>query len=477
LLLDWRSGIVKIIAIKRGIARAAAGATLAAVLATSANAGTLTPLFVAGGTSASYTLYDLANAQLYPNSADTGATCGATSDCAVEQLFAAVGTGSAQTSFLNHAVSGSEGSSQPPYNDPINLPGVWTSGLSGDIDYAQGDAPLSVAQLNTYDTVPLSSGATALQTYGAADIVPVFGNPIAIAFNGTNTGLASGATLQLSQPTLCGIFTGTITNWDASQIAADNPGVTFNNLPITVVVRSDTAGSTFILAEALNADCSNFASVTGGVGLGSGTNAAGTLAPIWGTNGGTFVQEKGSGGIVTEVNATAGSIGYDSVSYVQPFSSTGPLAAAIKNAKGKFETPTVSASALALKGPFGTTGPSGTANGVTTIYPNPVTNQILYLAQPSQAGAYPIVGFAYDYFYQCSDATTTTTALTGTNSLYKSFILKTEVGTTLTPADTIVESTGLVPLSNAVKTKSESVIGAGSTKIVNGPKSYCTITS
>jgi phosphate transport system substrate-binding protein len=469
---------VKIVSRNRRVAWALASAALAATLATQAHAATLTPLFVAGGTSASAALYDLANAQLFPNSADTGATCGTTSDCAVEQLYAAVGTGSAQTSFLDHAVSGSVGSGQPPYNDPVNLPGVWTSGLSGDIDYASGDAPLSVQQQNTYDAVPLASGATALQTYGAAIVAPVVGDPIAIAFNATGTGLPSGTTLQISQPTLCGIFTGTITNWDAPQIASDNPGVTFNNLPITVVVRSDASGATFILAEALNADCSTFSSVTGGVGLGSGTVTTGTLAPIWGTNGGTFIQEKGSGGIVTEVNATGGSIGYVSASYVQPFSSTGPLAAAVKNKVGKFETPTVAASTLALKGPFVATGPSGTANGVTTSYPNAVTNQILYLAQPSQSGAYPLVGFTYGYFYQCSDATTTTTALIGTDSLFKTFLFKTEVGSNLTPADTIVESTGLVALTNAIKIKSESLIGAGSTKIINGPKAgVCTTPS
>src|SRR5579863_4164462 len=253
-----------------------------------AMAGTLSPLYVAGGTGVAFDYYDLANAALFPNSADAGASCVTTTeDCAVEQLYAAVGTGGAQASFLAHAIAGTESSGQPPFNDPVNLPGVWNPAPSGDIDYAAGDAPLSTAQLNTYNTVPLSSGSTALATYGQALVVPVVGVAVALGYNPTNTGLSSGQTLRLSKKSFCGILTGTITNWNDPQLAADNPGVTFNNLAITVVVRSDASGSTFNLSNALNAQCPTFTAVTGGVGLGGSA----TSAPVWPS---TFVGEKGN---------------------------------------------------------------------------------------------------------------------------------------------------------------------------------------
>jgi len=51
--------------------------------------------------------------------------------------------------------------------------------------------------------------------------------------------------LRLSPKTLTEIFTGVVTNWNAPDIAADNPGVSFPNLPITPVVRSDGSGTSY----------------------------------------------------------------------------------------------------------------------------------------------------------------------------------------------------------------------------------------
>jgi phosphate transport system substrate-binding protein len=51
--------------------------------------------------------------------------------------------------------------------------------------------------------------------------------------------------LQLSPKTLTEIFTGVVTNWNAPDIAADNPGVNFPDLPITPVVRSDGSGTSY----------------------------------------------------------------------------------------------------------------------------------------------------------------------------------------------------------------------------------------
>lgn len=465
------------------LARAGAVAVLATSMVAPAYAATLTPLYATGGTAAAFAYYDLANAQLFPNSADTGATCGATSDCAVEQLYAATGTGGAQASFLVHAVDGTVGSGEPVCSDGVNLPGIWLApqpacpfaanpypGTVLDIDYSAGDAPLNTTQLATY-------ASTEQATYGAAIVAPTMGVPIAIPFNGTNTGLPAGQTLQLSMPTLCGIFEGTINNWDNAAIAADNPGVTFNNLPINVVVRSDGSGSTFIFSDALDykTNCgAAFTTAVGGVGIGGGGLApTGTVAPVWPA---TFDAQKGSGGVAAEVNLKPGSVGYVSVNYTSLFTAGDPPAAAVKNSKGTFETPTVPASILGLKGPYDTAGPCGTAQGVETCYPKPVTNQILYNSHPSNAGAYPIVGFTYGYFYQCSDTKTTTTALTGTKSLFTSYIYKAEVGGAATPADTIIESVGLVPLTNGVKSNSVKLIKTDAGHIRNGPDTgVCTI--
>jgi phosphate ABC transporter phosphate-binding protein len=50
--------------------------------------------------------------------------------------------------------------------------------------------------------------------------------------------------LRLSGAAIAGIFTGTITKWNDSRIAADNPGLTLPAIKIVPVVRSDGSGAT-----------------------------------------------------------------------------------------------------------------------------------------------------------------------------------------------------------------------------------------
>lgn len=454
--------LIKTLACAGAVSLCAASFSLPAI------AATVSPLYASGGTLAAFVYYDLSNASLEPNSADSGATCNATTeDCAAELLYAAVGTGSAQASFLAHLGQGSVGSNEPPYLDLVRFPTI-TSYPYPDLDWAAGDAPLSVTQLTSYNNT-LNGTGTDFQRFGAANVVPMMAAPVALAYNPGGTGLPSGTTLQLSRNSFCGIMTGTITNWDDPSIATDNPGVTFNNLAITVVVRSDGSGTTFITSNALNAQCSNFAAVTGGVGIGGSS----TNAPVWPSS---FVAEHGSGGVQAEINSVAGSIGYLSSNYVQPFAPAGPLAAALQNKANKFVQPTVAAAKLAIRGPFSTVGPCGTAGAVQTCYPAPVTNQILYAPNPTNTGAYPIVGFTYGYFYECSDSTYANTALIGSKGYISGFILKPEVSGVLTAADQIIENDGLVELTNTIKANSKRLLASSTTHLRKGPVAgVCTL--
>lgn len=69
--------------------------------------------------------------------------------------------------------------------------------------------------------------------------IPAYISPIAVAFN-----VEGVDTLNLDPATLAKIFKGEITNWNAPEIAALNSGVTFPDLAITPVHRSDTSGTT-----------------------------------------------------------------------------------------------------------------------------------------------------------------------------------------------------------------------------------------
>src|ERR1019366_2504089 len=57
--------------------------------------------------------------------------------------------------------------------------------------------------------------------------------------------------LRLDGPTLAGIFDGTITTWNASQITALNPGVSLPSNAIVPVLRADSSGTTYIFSDYL----------------------------------------------------------------------------------------------------------------------------------------------------------------------------------------------------------------------------------
>lgn len=69
--------------------------------------------------------------------------------------------------------------------------------------------------------------------------IPAYISPIAIAFK-----LDGVEKLNLDAATLAGIFAGTITSWNAPEIAALNPGVPLPSTAITPVHRSDKSGTT-----------------------------------------------------------------------------------------------------------------------------------------------------------------------------------------------------------------------------------------
>ena len=82
---------------------------------------------------------------------------------------------------------------------------------------------------------------TAKQRCGGSDAlnIPIVFGPIAITYN-----LPDVDVLILDGPTLAGIFSGTITQWDDPAIKALNPNSPLPAQPITVVSRSDESGTT-----------------------------------------------------------------------------------------------------------------------------------------------------------------------------------------------------------------------------------------
>ena len=179
----------------------------------------------------------------------------------------------------------------------------FTSFVQKQADVSGSDYALSSTQVSQV----ASSGRCGS---GAVENIPAVPGAIAVIYNVPSVS----KTLNLSAKTLAGIYDGTITNWNAAQIATDNPGVTLPNLKIQPFDRSDTSGTSY-----------NFSNYLHNLG---GFAAANKQFPS------TVAQgEKGSSAVASKVKATAGSIGYAEYSYA---TSDNLSYAEVSNASGAF---------------------------------------------------------------------------------------------------------------------------------------------
>jgi phosphate transport system substrate-binding protein len=132
--------------------------------------------------------------------------------------------------------------------------------------------------------------------------------------------------LHLSSGVLAGIFSGTITSWNASAITSLNPGAPLTGLPpIQVVHRTDPTASTLVLTQFLADTNASWRSTVGSglsvawpVGSGAGSRAA----------------------LLADLNGTPGAIGY-----VTTYGGAvaGVEEAAVEDAAGAFALPTAGA--------------------------------------------------------------------------------------------------------------------------------------
>ena len=225
----------------------------------------------------------------------------------------------------------------------------------------------------------ISSAATGTVQIGASDAYlsnteaskyPGLMNiPLAISsqFIAYNVPNVSG-NLKLTGMLLSQIYQGKITNWDDSQIASINPGVSLPNLPIVTVHRSDSSGDTFLFTS--------FLSDTDPSGWGTkySYNTSITFPTIPGAEG----AEKNSGMLET-CEQTKGCIAYIGISYLDKALSAGLGEAELQNKSGTFELPT-SASI------------SAEADAFTSATPSNGTISMIYGSAPA---GYPIVNYEY----------------------------------------------------------------------------------
>jgi len=218
--------------------------------------------------------------------------------------------------------------------------------LAGAVSFAGSDAYLDEEEL---------TASAEVCTDGAID-VPVYVSPIAVVYN-----LEGVEDLQLSPATIAGIFNQTITSWDAPEIAADNPDATLPAQAITPVNRSDDSGTTENFTEFLSATAPD----------------VWTEEPdgVWPIAGGEAAQ--GTSGVISAVEAGAGSIGYADASQA------GDLGLVAVGVGEEFVLPTEEAAATALDV---STRVEGRPEGDIAIDIDRTT---------TEAGAYPVILVSY----------------------------------------------------------------------------------
>jgi phosphate transport system substrate-binding protein len=190
--------------------------------------------------------------------------------------------------------------------------------------------------------------------------------------------------LNLNGTVLAQIYSGKITTWNDSAIAALNKGVSLPSTKIVTLHRADSSGSTFLTTSYMNAqDPSGW----------SASNVGTTVS--WPSVPGA-TAETGSGGMVKGCAAIKGCIAYIGVSYATEVASDGLGTAALANKSGKFESASTSTIGQALATFSGKTPATGTQSLINGTAGYPIINYeyaIVKIKQPSAAEATAVKNF------------------------------------------------------------------------------------
>jgi phosphate transport system substrate-binding protein len=205
-----------------------------------------------------------------------------------------------------------------------------TSLSEKQVDFAATDEPVTPAEVaslpGTTLTLPVTGGAVAI-------VYDLPGYP---------------HTVELNASELIGIYSGTIANWDSPLLNETglNPGLP--DQPVVPVVRSDAAGTTYVLTNYLSDDNSTWASTVGT-----------SIQPTW-PKVSAERPEKGNSGLATFVNETSGAVGYVDLADAESHTHLG--VAAVENPQGQFIVPTVANVQSAIDDLAGQPIPSATGN-------------------------------------------------------------------------------------------------------------------
>lgn len=259
--------------------------------------------------------------------------------------------------------------------------------LNNTVDFAASDSAMSEA-----DMAKVAEGV---------QLLPMTAGEIVLAYNlpGSPQGL------KLPREVYSNIFLGKITRWNDPQIVAANPEVKLPDLPITVVVRADSSGTTAVFTKHLAAINPEFNTT-----LGEGNTVNWPASD-------KFIKSPKNDGVTATVRQTPGSIGYIEYGFAK-------LAkvdfAQLQNKAGNYVVPNAESGAEAL---------------AAVKMPE---NLVAWLPDPDGAKSYPITSYTWMIFRKQNE------------SPAKAKAMREMVEYGLTEGQKIADSMGYIPLPQVV---------------------------
>jgi len=221
--------------------------------------------------------------------------------------------------------------------------------INHTVDFAASDAAMKPEEI--------------AKVQGGAVLLPMTAGEIVIAYNLPG----NPKELKLPRDVYPDIFLGKITKWNDARIQNANPGLKLPDMPVTVVRRADSSGTTFVLTSHLSAISPNWKN-----GPGAGTTVN------WPSSD-KFVAAPKNDGVTATIKQTPGAIGYIEYAYAM---GAKVAMADLQNKAGQFVRPSAESGAAAL---------------ASAQLPE---NLIAWVLDPEGEQSYPIATFTWMLFYQ-----------------------------------------------------------------------------
>jgi len=232
--------------------------------------------------------------------------------------------------------------------------------INHTVDFAASDAAMNDKEI--------------ARVKGGVVLLPMTAGEVVLSYNLKGVGK-----LKLPRAVYPEIFMGKITKWNDPRIAAANPGVKLPDEEITVVVRSDSSGTSFVFTGHLAAISEAFKNEVGQA-----------KAPNW-PKSGKIVKAPKNDGVTATIKQTPGAIGYIEYGFAKL---TRAPTALLENRSGNYVAPGSESGAAALAS---AEFPDGNLPG------SDVPDLRVWVTDPSGAQAYPIASFTWLLLYKDQD--------------------------------------------------------------------------